>query len=36
MNSKITIKKLQECINKIDHKNSMLDKYMYKLMEEVG
>lgn len=36
MNSELTIKKLQECIKKIDHKNGMLDKYMYKLMEEVG
>ena len=36
MNSELTIKKIQESIKKIDHKNDMLDKYMYKLMEEVG
>ena len=32
----LTIKKLQECISKIDHKNKSKEKYMLKLMEEVG
>ncbi len=32
----LTIKELQECINKIDTKNSSKEKYMLKLMEEVG
>ena len=32
----LTIHKLQESIKKIDHKNKSVDKYMLKLMEEVG
>ena len=32
----LTIKKLQESISKIDHKNNSKEKYMLKLMEEVG
>lgn len=36
MEKDLTIKKLQECIKSIDHKNSSNDKYMLKLMEEVG
>lgn len=32
----ISIKKLQELISKIDHKNNSIDKYFYKLSEEVG
>lgn len=32
----LTIKKLQESIAKIDHKNNAKEKYMLKLMEEVG
>lgn len=36
MKEKLSIAKLQDCIRKIDHKNGALDKYMYKLMEEVG
>lgn len=36
MESDLTIKKLQECINNIDHKNNSNEKYMSKLMEEVG
>lgn len=36
MESDLTIKKLQECIKNIDHKNNSNEKYMLKLMEEVG
>lgn len=36
MSEDLTIKKLQACIKNIDHKNSSNDKYMLKLMEEVG
>lgn len=36
MEKDLTIRKLQECIKNIDHKNNMNDKYMLKLMEEVG
>ncbi len=36
MEKYLTIRKLQECIKNIDHKNNMNDKYMLKLMEEVG
>lgn len=36
MESDLTIKKLQESIKNIDHKNNSNDKYMLKLMEEVG
>ena len=36
MNGELTIRKLQECIKSIDHKNNLNDKYMLKLMEEVG
>jgi NTP pyrophosphatase (non-canonical NTP hydrolase) len=36
MNSEISIKKLQEAIKNIDHKNNAVDKYFYKLSEEVG
>ncbi len=36
MKSDLTIKKLQESIKNIDHKNNSNDKYMLKLMEEVG
>jgi len=32
----ITLKKLQKDITKIDHKNNAIDKYFYKLTEEVG
>lgn len=32
----LTIKRLQECISKINHKNNTKEKYMLKLMEEVG
>ena len=32
----ITIKELQNAIMKIDHKNNAIDKYFYKLTEEVG
>lgn len=34
--NKITINELQKLINKIDHKNNAIDKYFYKLSEEVG
>lgn len=34
--NKITISALQEAIKKIDHKNNAIDKYFYKLTEEVG
>ncbi len=36
MEKDLTIRKLQECIKNIDHKHNMNDKYMLKLMEEVG
>lgn len=36
MEKDLTIRKLQACIKNIDHKNNMNDKYMLKLMEEVG
>ena len=36
MENGLTIRKLQECIKNIDHKNNSNDKYMLKLMEEVG
>ena len=36
MEKDLTIRKLQECIKNIYHKNNMNDKYMLKLMEEVG
>ena len=36
MKEELSIKKLQECIKNIDHKNNSSDKYMLKLMEEVG
>ena len=32
----ISIKELQNAIKKIDHKNNAIDKYFYKLIEEVG
>lgn len=36
MENDLTIRHLQECIKNIDHKNNSNDKYMLKLMEEVG
>ncbi len=36
MENELTIRKLQQCIKNIDHKNNSSDKYMLKLMEEVG
>ncbi len=33
---KITISNLQMLIKEIDHKNNSIDKYFYKLTEEVG
>lgn len=36
MENDLTIRKLQECVRNIDHKNNSNDKYMLKLMEEVG
>ena len=36
MEKDLTIKKIQECIRNIDHKHNSNDKYMLKLMEEVG
>ncbi len=33
---KITISDLQTLIKNIDHKNNAIDKYFYKLSEEVG
>ncbi len=36
MENDLTIRKLQNCIKSIDHKNKLSDKYMLKLMEEVG
>ena len=32
----ITLKKLQKSISKVDHTNNAIDKYFYKLTEEVG
>lgn len=34
--SEIILKNLQKAIEKIDHKNNAIDKYFYKLTEEVG
>ena len=34
--SEITLENLQKAIAKIDHKNNAIDKYFYKLAEEVG
>lgn len=34
--NEITLKELQNAIIKIDHKNNAIDKYFYKLTEEVG
>lgn len=34
--NKISISDLQTLIKKIDHKNNAIDKYFYKLSEEVG
>lgn len=34
--SEITLENLQKSIAKIDHKNNAIDKYFYKLTEEVG
>lgn len=36
MKKEITIHELQKAVNKIDHKNNSIDKYFYKLSEEVG
>lgn len=36
MENDLTIKRLQKCIKNINHKNNSNDKYMLKLMEEVG
>ena len=36
MGNDLTIRRLQECIKNIDHKNNSNDKYMLKLVEEVG
>lgn len=36
MENDLTIKRLQEYIKNIDHKNNSNEKYMLKLMEEVG
>jgi len=36
MKNELTIRKLQECIKNIDHKNNSNDKYMLKLIEEIG
>lgn len=36
MKKEITIRALQKAVNKIDHKNNAIDKYFYKLSEEVG
>lgn len=33
---KISIKDLQKLIKNIDHKNNSIDKYFYKLTEELG
>lgn len=34
--NEMTLKELQKAITKIDHKNNAIDKYFYKLTEEVG
>ena len=34
--NKIAISDLQKAVRKIDHKNNSIDKYFYKLTEEVG
>ena len=34
--NEITLENLQKAIEKIDHKNNAIDKYFYKLTEEVG
>lgn len=34
--NEITLEGLQKAIAKIDHKNDAIDKYFYKLAEEVG
>lgn len=36
MKKEITIRELQKAVNKIDHKNNAIDKYFYKLSEEIG
>lgn len=36
MKDNISIKELQKLIRSIDHKNNSVDKYFYKLTEEVG
>lgn len=36
MKKHINISDLQRSINQIDHKNNAIDKYFYKLSEEVG
>ena len=36
MENELTIRKLQECIKNIDNKKDLNDKYMLKLVEEVG
>ena len=36
MENDLSIRKLQKCIGNIDHKSNLNDKYMLKLMEEVG
>ena len=36
MGNDLTIKRLQECIKSIDNKKGLNDKYLLKLVEEVG
>ena len=36
MERDLSIRRLQECIKSIDYKRDLNDKYMLKLMEEVG
>lgn len=36
MENELSIRKLQKCIKSIDYKRNLNDKYMLKLMEEVG
>ena len=36
MKKELSIKELQKCIKNINHKNNSNEKYMLKLMEEVG
>lgn len=36
MENDLSIRKLQKCIRNIDNKRNLNDKYMLKLMEEVG